>query len=195
MMTNTLRTMRPLALTLAAAAVTAAALSACAGSSSGQPHTLPPITASPLGSPTASNDVPAAAKAADTAGATEFAKFFYAQTVVAFNTKDPSIVARISAPGCSACKNYIDSLTRLRDKHERVDNFAVNIIAAVAPLVSGPTARVDVSFSAPLAIRYDASGKVILKDGPYKRIDEQVDLVRSGDAWLIKEIKALRRQA
>jgi thiol-disulfide isomerase/thioredoxin len=189
---GTLRTMRALALTLAAVA----AVSACGGSSGG-PRTAPPVSTSPaaVASPTAAAGVPTQAKAADTAGATAFAKFFYAQTVVAFSTNNPELIQAISAPGCTACKNYIDSLTRLRDNNERVENFEVNIIDAVTPTVTGPTARVDVSFSAPQAIRYDASGKVILRDGPYKRIDESVDLVRSGDAWLVKEIKALRRQA
>jgi hypothetical protein len=187
--------MRALALALAATA----ALAACGGSSGDKPRTLPAITASPstspVAAPTPEADVPAEAQPATSAGAEAFARFFYAQTVVAFNSKNPDLIALISAPGCTACKNYVDSLTSLRDNHERVDNFKVEIMDAVAPMVTGPEARVIVSFSAPQAIRYDANGKVLLKDGPYKRIDEQVSLVRQGDHWLIKEVKALRRQA
>jgi hypothetical protein len=197
MLTNTLRTMRPLALTLAAAAVTAAALSACAGSSSGQPHTLPPITASasaPVSPSAAAGNVPVDAQAATSAGAEAFAKFFYAQMKRAFETKNPDLIKLISAPECTSCANYVGSVTELRDNNERVENFVVNVTLAVAPALTGSTARVDVTWSSPgPAIRYDASGKEIYRDGPYRRVDDEMKLVRSGDTWLVTSLRSIRR--
>jgi hypothetical protein len=184
--------MRPLALTLAASV---AALSACAGSSSG-PQTLPPITSSPSATAISTpGGIPAEARASTSAGAEAFAKFFYAETVTAFETKNPDLIKAISAPGCTACDNYIRSLTKLRDNKERVENFAVDVILAVAPVVTGGTARVDVAWSTPaVAIRYDSAGKEIFRDGPYKRVDAQVNLVHRGDSWLVTAIKPIRTQ-
>jgi hypothetical protein len=187
--TNTIRTMRALALTLAAVA----AVSACGGSS-GEPRTALPVSASPTASPTpAAGAVPPDAKAADKEGAAAFARFFYAQTVVAFANKNPDLIKAISAPGCSACENYVRSLTKLRDNKERVDNFSVTVTSALVPSVTASAARVDVSWTSPeIAIRYDAAGKEIFRDGPYKRVDDQVNLVRQRDGWLVAAIKPIR---
>lgn len=194
MMPNTIRTMRALALTLAAVA----AVSACGGSSSGQPKTLAPVTTSPIAAATpsaaAAADVPAAAKAPTSAGAEAFAKFFYVQTSRAFGAKDPDLVRAISAPGCKGCERYIASITRLRDKHERMENYDVTIMFAIAPAVTGETTRVDVSWSSGEVVRYDAQNKVIHREGPFRRVDDQVNLVRSGETWLVQEIKSLRIQ-
>jgi hypothetical protein len=192
--TNTIRTMRALALTLAA---TAAVVSACGGSSSG-PRTAPPVSTSPasVSSPTpAAAAVPAAAKAATSTGAEAFARFFYTQVVRAFAAKNPALIASISAPGCTACESYIRSLTKLRDNNERVEHFSIKVISVVAPAVTGASARADVSWSQPdVAVRYDASGKEIFRDGPYRRVDTQLNLLRQGDGWLVSEIKPIRTE-
>jgi hypothetical protein len=191
MMPNTIRTMRALALTLAAVA----AVSACGGSSSGQPKTLPPVTTSPIAAATpsaaAAADVPAAAKAPTSAGAEAFAKFFYAQTNRAFNEKNPELVKALSAPGCGACDAYVGSIQRLLNNNERVEGYAVNVFFAVAPEVGGDTARVDVSWSVPLIKRFDAQGKVFRTEGPFSRVNEEVGLLRVGDRWLVHSIKSL----
>jgi hypothetical protein len=190
--TNTIRTMRALVLTLAA---TAAVVSACGGSS-GEPQTAPPVSTSPasVSSPTpAAGDVPAAAKAATSAGAEAFAKFFYVQVKRAFEEKNPDLVKSLSAPGCASCDRFIGSITKLRDNNERVENFNMNVTLAVAPAVTGNTARVDISWTSPLEmVRYDASGKVLTREGPFKRADDQMNLVRDGDGWRVGQLKTLR---
>jgi hypothetical protein len=138
--------------------------------------------------------VPAVAKAATSAGAQAFATFFYAQTKRAFESKDPELIRAISAPGCKACDNYIRSITKLRDNNERVENFTVNVLLAVAPAVTGNAARVDVSWSSPQVIRYDAAGKVLSREGPFKRVDDEFNLLRSRGTWLVAEITPMRRQ-
>lgn len=192
-LTNTIRTMRALVLTLAAAF----AVSACGGSSGAQPRTLPDVSTSPTASPTAdvtAPAVPAEAQAATSAGAEGFARFFYAQLVAAFDRKDPELIRAMSASGCESCDRYIRSLTKLRDNNERVEGFTVAVVDAVAPAVEGDKARVDVSWMTPdVAVRYDANGKVIFRDGPYKRVDDEFKLLRHGNSWLISSLTSLRR--
>ena len=190
---NTIRTMRVLALTLAAVA----AVSGCGGSSGDKPRTLPAVTASSSPSPSAggtaaASDVPAEAQAPTSAGAEAFARFFYTETKRAFESKNPDLIKAISAPGCTSCDNYIASITLLRDNNERVENFTVTVLSAVAPALAGSTARVDVSWSSPEVLRYDASGKVIMREGPFKRVDDQMNLVRRGDSWVIAQLKSRR---
>jgi hypothetical protein len=43
-------------------------------------------------------------------------------------------------------------------------------------------------------VRYDASGKVINREGPFRRVDDQINLIRQGDGWLIGEVHSLRTQ-
>jgi hypothetical protein len=183
--------MRALAFALAATA----ALAACGGSSGDKPRTLPAITSSPstspVAAPTPEADVPAEAQPATSAGAEAFAKFFYAQTNRAFNDKNPDLVRLLSAPGCGACDAYVQSITLLRDNNERVEGYAVNVFQAVAPIVTGPEARVDVSWSATLTTRYDANGKVLTREGPFRRVNEEVRLVRVRDQWRVVSIKSL----
>jgi hypothetical protein len=185
--------MRALALTLAASA---AVLSACGGSSA-QPRTAPPVSTSPASasSPTpAAADVPADAKAATSAGAEAFAKFFYTQVKLAYQTKNPELIRAISAPGCASCDRYIESITELRDNNERMGDYELKVLVAVAPAVTGDTARVDVSWSSPQVIRYDANGKILTREGPFKRVDDQFNLVRAADGWRVAQVKSLRVQ-
>jgi hypothetical protein len=188
---NTLRIMRALALAL----VATASLAACGGSSGNSPRTLPAVTASPslspAAAPTPQADVPAEAQPATSAGAEAFAKFFYAQTNRAFNDKNPELVSLLSAPGCGACDAYVKSIQLLRDNNERVEGYAVNVFQAVAPMVTGPEARVDVSWSAPKATSYDANGKATHSEGPFKRVNEEVRLIRINDQWRVQSIKSL----
>jgi hypothetical protein len=188
---NTLRIMRALALAL----VATASLAACGGSSGNSPRTLPAVTASPslspAAAPTPEADVPAEAQPATSAGAEAFAKFFYAEVQRAFESKDPEIVRALGAPGCGACDAYVASITKLRDNNERVEGYALKVFQAVAPQVTGPTARVDVSWTAPIVKRLDANGKVIHAEGPFRRVNEEVGLLRSDDHWLVQSIKSL----
>lgn len=184
--------MRALAVTLAAGAVAA---SACGGSSA-EPRTAPPLSASPASAapPTpAAPDIPAAARPATSAGAEAFARFFYAQLKLAFETKNPELVRALSSPGCASCDRFITSITKLRDNDERVENFNMNVLLAIAPAVTGDSARVDVSWSAPLEmVRFDANGKVLNREGPFKRADDQVNLTRQDDGWRVAQLRTLR---
>lgn len=191
----TIRAMRALAWVLAAGA----ALTGCGGSSADGPRSLPPVSAPATSSPTSQlatgADLPAEARPATSAGAEAFARYFYTQVQRAFETKNPDLVIALSAPGCTSCDNYIRSLTKLRDNNERVENFTVRILVAVAPQVVGPRARVDVSWMTPdVAIRYDVQGREIFRDGPYKRVDDQFNLTYGGAGWRVSAIQSLRRQ-
>jgi hypothetical protein len=191
-MTNTIRTMRALVLTLAATA----AVSACGGSS-GQPRSAPPVSTSPASASASSThpQIPIEAQAATPAGAQAFARFFYSQIGVAFETKNPDLIKALSAPECESCSRFVESVTDLRDSNERVDHFVMEVSLAVAPAMTDNTARVDVTWSSPeAAVRYDARGKEIYRDGPWKRVNDEMKLTRSGGSWLVTSFRSLRRE-
>lgn len=167
-------------------AVLCAALVACSGGG-GKAVVLPKISASSPAS--ASPDpVPTAAKAPTPEGAAAFARFFYARVTEAFAAKDPSLLAVLSEPGCKTCQRYLASLTRLRDRNERVTPVVFQILFAEAPSNNGMTARVDVQYNAPATTRYDSSGRVIYQEKAAARVNETVELVRRAGAWKIAEI-------
>ena len=184
---------------LALALVVAGAVSGCGGSSSGAPRTLPAVT--PSVSPTAAAsaapvvDVPVAARAADSAGAEAFARFVYAQIERGFTARNPALVSAISAPTCAACSRFISSISSLRDQGGRIENFRFRIVSAVAPAVADNAVRVDVTWALPNpAIWYDTKGKVVLRDGPYSRVDDEVSLRRRGESWVVTDMTTMRRR-
>jgi hypothetical protein len=169
----------------------ALALAGCT-TSSAEPPSLPSL--SPAASPSAApSPTPTGKDAPTPEGAAAFARFFYSQIEQAFAQKDPTLVARLSQPDCKSCQQFVASLTRLRDKNERVEGFHIQIGTAVAPAVSDPSvARVDVIWGYGGARRYDSSGKLIREEKPARGIEDQVDLVRRGGAWRVAEITRIR---
>jgi hypothetical protein len=168
-------------------------LSACDGSSADEPPILPSLSASPSASSSAPTAMPTGRDAPTAQGAAEFAKYFYSQIETAFATRDPSLVSGLSAPGCTSCRQYVQSLTKLRNNNERVEGFDIVVSAAIAPASTTPVeTRVDVVWSYGGAKRYDAEGRLIREEPPTKGIEEQVNLVRLGNSWRVAEIKRIR---
>jgi hypothetical protein len=152
------------------------------------PSTLPSLTAAPSPTPSAT-PTPSAISAATPEGAVEFARYFYGQVELAYARKDPELVSRLSADGCSACERFVASISRLRDRNERTEGLIYDISFAQAPATDGTKARVDVIYSGPEVIRYDSHGQVVNREPAAVNAEEQVNLVRSpAGGWLVAEI-------
>jgi len=174
-----------------AAALVLGLATGCGGEEEG-PEPLPPLAASQSPSVAASAvAVPSQAVAQTPEAAAEFARFFYAEVERAYREKDPTVVERLSAPGCSACERFVDSLTKLRDDGESVTPVVYEIIAAEAPAFEGGEARVDVIYNSPAITRRDRSGAVISTEPEVEAFEEQVTLVRTPNGWRVKSVKAV----
>lgn len=175
----------------AAAGLLALALTAACSSEPEEPQALPSVSPVASASPSAAPAVvPPSAQAETPQGAAAFARFFYAEVQRAFAQKDPGIVQRLSAPGCEACRLFDASLTALRDNNERVTPVEFEIVAAEAPAITGPTARVDVIFNTKAVQRFDATGKLLYEEAAAVNDEVQLTLVRSGSSWLVQEVQA-----
>jgi hypothetical protein len=188
---NTIRTMRGYVMTLVAVAT----LSGCGGSSAGQPRTLPAVTATT--SPSAAASVaPTGIQAPTPEGATEFAKFFYAQITRAFATKNPKLVQDISLPTCKTCGLYRKSVTLVRDRNQLVTGGVFAVTFAAAPATEAmATARVDVGWNFSGATFYDKTGRVVERHAPQRGVEEQVRLLRQGDHWMVAEVTRTRTRS
>lgn len=178
--------------TLAMAAVVQVTLTACGGSSSGVARTLPPVTTRPTTSVSA-QPVPSGIAAPTPEGASQFARYFYAQITHAFATKDPSLIEAISLPTCKTCALYAGSVALVRAKNQRVQGgeFAITF-AASPPDAKSLSSRVDIGWNFAGATFYDSSGKVIERHPPQRGVEEQVQLLRSGDRWVVAEVTRVR---
>jgi hypothetical protein len=173
--------------------VAALALSGCGGSSADQPQSLPTLaSAAPSTSPPTSPPSAGAAVAKDAAA---FVKSFYAQITAGFQQRDPSLVSDLSLPTCKTCKLYIDSITELRDKNQRLQGGGFKIVFAVAPGdTNAATARVDVKFDFAEARVMDANGGVVQRTPAQAGVEEQVALTRVGAEWRVATIKRVVRK-
>jgi hypothetical protein len=165
-----------------------AALAGCS-SDPAPPSTLPTLSANPSAAPTVS-PLPSAVSAPTPEGAGAFARFWYSEIEAAFATKDPERVRALSAPGCAACDQFIRSVTRLRDRNERVDNYRIEVIAAETPaLTDASRAEVTVVYNTDGATRYDAEGAVIRQDPARDLVEQTLVLTRSGSTWRVVEVR------
>lgn len=170
-----------------AGGVLLAVLAGCAGDGE-RPPALPPLTATPSPSPSV-EAAPTGIAAPTPEGAAEFVRYFYAQVELGYQRKDPNLVARLSAPGCSACARFVSSITRLRANNERVEGLVYDITFAAAPATDGLVARVDIIYNGPEVVRYDATGQVVNREPAAAGAEEQVDLVEApAGGWLVAEI-------
>lgn len=173
---------------VAAALLLGLALTACSDDA-GEPSVLPSLDASPTSTTSAPEPTPTGINAATPEGAAEFARYFYSQVELAYKQRDPEIVSRLSAPGCVACERFVASIARLRDNNERSEGLVYGILFAQAPGNDGTEARVDVIYSGPEVVRYDAQGQEINREAAAVNAEEQVNLVRSeAGTWLVAEI-------
>lgn len=168
-----------------------AGIAACA-SPSAKPKVLPSF------SPAAtSGGAPATALSTKTAapptpqGAVAFARYWYSQVELAYAKRDPMLIQRLSAPGCTACERYVRSISEARDKNQRVVGVMFHITLAEAPALIGGKARVDVIYDGPITHRYDSQGKEVHSERAVHNFEEQLDLVRSGSTWLVAEDAAV----
>lgn len=184
-------TLRHVSRGLLGAGLLAAVLLVGCGSEPEQPRTLPPVSPAPSASPSAEPEVPPSAQAETPEGAAAFAEFFYQQVGRAFVEKDPEIIRRLSAPGCEACKLFVDSLTKLRDNNERASAFSFDVVFAEAPAATGTEVRVDVIYNTPDIQRFDSSGKVIYEEPAAQGEQVQMTLIRGGGGWLVQEVQSV----
>lgn len=158
---------------------------ACASPSS-KAHVLPTLTEVPIRTTIAATPSAVAASPATPESAAAFARYWYQQIERAYVLRDPSLIERLSAPGCSACARYVGSITTAHDKNERVVGVTFDITFAEAPAISGKTARVDVIYNAPATHRYDSTEKQIHSEPAVHGFQEELTLVRVGTAWLVQ---------
>lgn len=171
-------------------AVAAVALTAAlAGCSDPElPSTLPGVSANPSAAPTVS-PLPSAVSAPTPEGASAFARLWYQQVELAFSTKDPALLEKLSAPGCAACRAFRDSVAQLKQDGGRVEGLRFDVRAAETRPFEGDTAVVDVVYDAPETVSYNAAGAVDLREPAVKFAEESMRLVRSPNgSWLVAEI-------
>jgi hypothetical protein len=171
----------------------ALALAACGGPSDDGPRVLPTLDPSPSPSVSVSaspSAVPTGAAAAKDAAA--FATFVYEEIERAFVARDPSIVEALSAPECTSCRNFIESITGLRDTNGRVEGYTITVRSAVAPADTGQTARVDIVRDSTASVEYDSAGKVVSREPGLRGIEEQMNLERKGGSWVVTKIIRIR---
>lgn len=176
---------------LAPAAVALALLAAgCSDGGDGEVSpTLPPITDAPSESPTAVA-VPSEATAATPEGAAEFVRFYYAQLELAYAEADPALIADISAPDCSTCNNYVESLTDLRDSGSSVEPYSIRVTNVEPGGVADDAATTPAVVMLDISeyVRLDAQGDEVTREAPVTGAVQDVRLSRSGSSWLMQEI-------
>lgn len=162
-----------------------AALVSCS-SGAGKATVLPKISASaPV---TASPDpVPTAAKAATPEGAAAFARFWYSEITRAWALRDPRIIARLSAPGCTACARYTSSIADVRARNQRVEGVIFKLTLVEAQAISGKNVKVSVIYDSPATHGYDSSGREVHSEPAVKNFQEELALLRSGNSWLVQQ--------
>lgn len=164
-------------------------LAAACGGDEEQPRALPSVAPTTAPTPTAA-PVPTEAQAETPEGAAAFARFWYDQISLAFETGDPLVLERLSAPGCVACQTYVASVASLRDQGERVD-FDLEIVAANAPASNGTDQTiVTVIYNSNGSIRYSASGEVIAQEPARTNAEQTLTLSRVGATWQVQEVTA-----
>lgn len=164
-----------------------------AGCSSGSeaPRVLPPVatpsatTASPTASP-----LPSGADAATPQGATAFARLWYSEITRAWEEQDPAIIERLSAPGCTACKRYVESITGVRQRGERVDDVVFRLKLVEATAVRDGKSIVAIVYDSPKSTRYDRAGKALDTEPAVSNYEEELTLVRAGASWLVQKDSA-----
>lgn len=173
-----------------AALVVGLCLAACSDDPR-EPSALPTLGPSPSAS-TAVEPTPTGIDAPTPEGAGAFARHWYAEIEAAFATRDPERVVVLSDPACEVCLRYVQSVRKLRDNDERVDGYAIEVLAAESPAGAGQggSARVTAVYKTSGATRYAADGSVILEEPPYDLIEEELLLVRDGDSWKVQEVAA-----
>ena len=167
-------------------------LAGCGGGAD-EPRVLPTLDASvPAVSPSAAVTVPSAAAGATPEAAAEFARYVYEQIERAFATRDPKLVEAVSMPTCESCRNFVASITEVRDSNGRVDGYRISVRAAIAPPTDGSTARVDVIRDSTGGTFLDSAGRVLERQPPLRGIEEQMDLIRVDGKWSVSAIKRIR---
>lgn len=148
--------------------------------SSPPPAALPPV-------PTASAAVvvPAAAEPATPRGAEAFTRFWYAEITRAWAELDPSIVQRLSAPGCRVCQRYVESMTEVKRAGQTVDPVTFDLAFVEAQGISANRTRVLVIYSAPVTRVYDRSGRVVRTEAAIRRGQDTLELQRQGQSWRV----------
>lgn len=134
--------------------------------------------------------LPVVARTRTAEGAAAFTRYFYQQIRVAFQARDPSVLATMSAPGCEACARYAASVTQARDQQQRVVILLKVRSTATPALRPGRPVRVDVVVDTLGSTTYDVNGKLIEKQPV--RLNRQIvaDLSWSLNRWSISELTA-----
>jgi hypothetical protein len=183
----------------AACLLVSVVLSACADDEPGA-RALPPASpqasasASAGGSPTpAAVAVPSAAQAGTPQGAAEFARFFYSEVAVGFQTQSPDRVSQLSLPACETCQRYVASIAEAKHNDWRVEGGDFRLLFAEAPSAhpSG-TSVIDVAWDFEPAVYYDASGEKIHEAPAVQGVEETVRLQRHDESWVVEEITTVR---
>jgi hypothetical protein len=173
--------------------VLAAALVAGCSSEAAEPEPLPRVSASasPAASPSPSAQtavVPPAAQAETLVGASQFARFFYAEVDRAFLEKDAGIVRRLSDPSCKTCAAYAQSIDLLASNGETIKGASREILVAESPGERDGATLVSIVYNTPGAQRYNASDELIYEEPGKQGAQAEMQLIRRDGDWIVREI-------
>lgn len=171
----------------------------CSGTSpAAGPGTLPPVaaTVAPTPTPPVSPSAmpvekPALADEATEAGAEAFARYWMAVRNEAYQTLDPTELARISASSCVTCTSYATSMRRGASAGERWEGGIATVIGVAAPPIANRTTRVLVDYGTTRFVAYDKQGQVLAEQPARKRATLEISVERSGQAWRVREVRRL----
>lgn len=176
------------------------ALTACSGGGDTRGATLPPVSASSSASatpPTSASaapwSVPPEATAATTQGAEAFGRFWVRAVSMAYRELDESSVRAMSAPDCSACQRYINSIQGFRSKNAKVNgSYDATVLDAVAPALDPDATSINVT----LIVKYteftvtDPTGKILLQEPAKERAAQNLVLVRREGSWRVSDVSS-----
>jgi hypothetical protein len=169
----------------------AVVLAGCGGSSSG-PHSLPPLSATPTATTSASPSPTATdSKQAELAAATAVVRRYYALLNNLSNRTDITSFTAIETAECS-CRNFLQSLRMLQGRREHY--FGTEHITALRAVVDDPiTAEVLISYDATKGGIASDAGKVVSTVPPIKGAALNYRLTSQGGQWRIFRVDLISK--
>ena len=182
--------------TVAVGALAALGLAGCVQAES-PPSTLPPLTPGPTASASliasaASGpvSVPLAAQAATSAGAAQFARFWYDTLNVAARSGDVRALEALALPSCVSCERFSSGLDSLYRAGGRIEGGVFTVTGSESPM-AGPgavSARVTVVYDVSPTRQLGKSGEVLRSVPALPGVVMEMSLERRANSWLVLEI-------
>lgn len=149
----------------------------------------PPFSAAPTATPSAvAIEVPPSARGASPRAAAAFARYYYEEFGRAFTALDGRRLQELSTPTCVDCLAIVATLDKERAAGKRYEGGGVVVRSAEAVEEDSDTTAVAVVFDTLNTVQ-TAPGAPTPLPGT-RGIALEVLLVRTGESWLVTEIRA-----